>query len=360
MKKIIILAPYPYEEAPSQRFRFEQYLSYFEKNNWTWKLESFWNMQTWRILYKPGFNFQKTIGLLSGFLRRFFLLFKLSGVDIVFIHREAAPVGPPLFEWIIAKVLRKKIIYDFDDAIWKPNVSVTNSFANRVKWYGKVKRICKWATTVSCGNKYLCDYAKQFNSDVRLIPTTIDTDYHLPNKKSINKIPVIGWTGTHSTTYYLNLLIPVFKKLEEQFDFELRIISNKDLKLPLKSYHFINWNKETEISDLQAFDIGIMPLPDDDWSKGKCGFKLLQYIAVGVPSIASPVGVNNDIIIDNKTGWIAKTENDWLEKLSFLLKNSEERKSVVEKATEHLEKNYSVKATQSKYLAMLDEVVKKN
>ncbi len=360
MKRIVILAPYPFEEAPSQRFRFEQYLSYFEKNNWNWKLESFWNMHSWKILYKPGMNFQKTIGLLSGFLRRFFLLFKLSGVDVVFIHREASPIGPPIFEWLIVKILRKKIIYDFDDAIWKPNVSVTNSFVNKLKWYGKVKHICKWATVVSCGSNYLCEYAKQFNNDVRLIPTTIDTDYHLPNKKTENKIPVIGWTGSHSTTYYLNFLIPVFKKLEQQIEFELRIISNKDLQLPLKSYRYIHWNKETEIADLQSFDIGIMPLPEDDWSKGKCGFKLLQYMAVGVPSIASPVGVNTDIIINNETGWIANSENEWFEKLSYLLKNIEERKSVIDKASSHIEKQYSVNAMKEKYLLMLNQVAEKN
>lgn len=355
MKKLIIIAPYPLGEAASQRFRFEQYLVFFEKNNWNWRFEPFWNKKTWNILYKPGMKFQKSVGLFAGFFRRFFLLFKLSGIDVVFIHREASPVGPPVFEWVIAKILRKKIIYDFDDAIWKPNVSTSNSFVNSIKFYGKVKRICGWASLVSCGNKYLGDYSKKFNSKVRLIPTTIDTDYHFPNKKEEGNTLVIGWTGSHSTTYYLNSLIPVFKKLEKQFEFELRIISNIDLHLPLKSYQFIHWNKEREIADLQLFDIGIMPLPDDDWSKGKCGFKLLQYIAVGVPSIASPVGVNTEIIIDNTTGWVAQTENEWYEKLSFLIKNSEARKSVIEKATEHLEKNYSVNAMQGKYLAMLEE-----
>lgn len=359
MKKIIIIAPYPIGEAPSQRFRFEQYLSHFEKNGWQWQLESFWNLSTWKLLYHRGKYFQKLLGLISGFVRRFFLLFRLSSADLIFIHREAAPVGPPFFEWVIAKVLRKKIIYDFDDAIWNPNVSVSNGFANRFKWYSKVGTICRWATVVTCGNNYLRNYALHFNQDVKFIPTTIDTDYHLPNQKSENKIPVIGWTGSHSTTYYLNFLIPVFKKLEEQFQFELRIISNKDLQLPLKSYCFIHWKKETEIEDLQQFDIGIMPLPDDEWSKGKCGFKLLQYMSVDVASIASPVGVNTEIIIDNHTGFIAVTENDWFEKLSALLQNSEKRKSVIANARQHIEKNYSVHSMKPIYLQLLNETAAK-
>lgn len=359
MKKLIIIAPYPLGEAPSQRFRFEQYLSHFEKNDWQWELHSFWSMSAWKILYHPGKYFQKFFGLLSGFIRRIFLMFRLHGADVVFIHREATPVGPPIFEWVIAKILRKKIIYDFDDAVWNPNVSVANGFANRLKWYSKVSKICRWAAVVTCGNNYLRDYALHFNRNAKFIPTTIDTDYHLANLKTENKIPVIGWTGTHSTTYYLNFLFPVFKKLEEQFQFELCIISNKDLQLPLKSYRFIHWKKETEIADLQKFDIGIMPLPDDEWSKGKCGFKLLQYMAVGVPSIASPVGVNTEIIINNQTGWIAKTESEWFEKLSALLKNAEERKSVIAKAREHIEKNYSVNALKEKYISLLNEVAGK-
>ncbi len=359
MKKIIFIVPYPIGEAPSQRFRFEQYLSHFEKNGWSWQLESFWSLKIWKLLYHPGKYFQKTLGLISGFSRRFFLLFRLGEADLVFIHREAAPIGPPIFEWIIAKVLRKKIIYDFDDAIWKPNTSVSNSFANRLKWFGKVKHICKWSAAVTCGNNFLCEYAKRFNKNVRFIPTTIDTDYHLPVQKTENQILVIGWTGSHSTTYYLNSLIPVFKKLEEEFQFEIRIISNKDLQLPLKSYCYIPWKKETEIEDLQKFDIGIMPLPDDEWSKGKCGFKLLQYMSVGVPSIASPVGVNTEIIIDNQTGFIAVTENDWFEKLSSLLKDHELRKSVIANALEHIVKNYSVTAMKPKYLQLLNETAAK-
>ena len=222
-----------------------------------------------------------------------------------------------------------------------------------------MKHICKWASVVTCGNNFLCDYARQFNHHVKFIPTTIDTDYHLPNQKKENYIPVIGWTGSHSTTYYLNFLIPVFKKLEEQFQFELRIISNKDLQLPLKSYCYTSWKKETEIEDLQKFDIGIMPLPNDEWSKGKCGFKLLQYMSVGVASIASPVGVNTEIIIDKQTGFIAKTENDWFEKLSSLLKNPELRKSVIANAHDHIEKNYSVHAMKPKYLQLINKTAAK-
>jgi len=357
VKKLLIIAPYPLGEAPSQRFRFEQYLSHFEKNGWQCELHSFWSISAWKVLYQKGKYFQKFFGLLTGFARRFFLLFRIRSADAIFIHREAAPIGPPFFEWVIAKIFHRKFIYDFDDAIWKPNVSASNGFANRFKWYNKVGSICKWASVVTCGNKYLCEYAFQFNHSVEFIPTTIDTSYHLPGKKN-NTIPVIGWTGSHSTTYYLNALMPVFKKIEEQFQFELRIISNKDLQLPLKSYRFIEWKKETEISELQQFDIGIMPLPNDEWSKGKCGFKLLQYMAVGVPSVASPVGVNTEIVLDKLTGWIASTDSDWQKILSTLLQNKTERESVIENARTHIENNYSVNAMREKYLTLLNSISK--
>src|SRR5690606_37637078 len=137
-----------------------------------------------------------------GFFRRKILLFKACKYDYIFIHREVAPLGPPIFEWFLAKMLQKRIIYDFDDAIWLTNTSENNKLAAGLKWHQKVDAISKWAYKVSCGNTFLCDYARQFNNNVVLNPTTIDTEnMHNPAllQKQVNSVLVIGWTGTHST-----------------------------------------------------------------------------------------------------------------------------------------------------------------
>jgi glycosyltransferase involved in cell wall biosynthesis len=351
--KILFLTPYPHGEAPSQRFRFEQYLPALEKAGYNYTLESFLDIPTWKILYHPGNRFDKAIGILKGFGRRIKMLLDLKKYDFVFIHREAAPIGPPVFEWAIAELFRKKIIYDFDDAIWLPNTSETNKIAAGLKWHHKVKAICRLSYKVSCGNNYLCNFALQFNGNVILNPTTIDTIHlHHPEKippKASDK-PVIGWTGTHSTIPYLERLIPIIKKLEEKYDFEFRIISNSQPDWPLKSLVFKPWNKKTEIQDLGTFDIGLMPLTDDMWAKGKCGFKALQYMALEVATVASPVGVNTSIIKHGENGMLCSTLNDWEQTIETLLRQPELREKLGKSGRKKVVEAYSVEANTLNFL----------
>jgi glycosyltransferase involved in cell wall biosynthesis len=363
--KILFLVPYPRGQAPSQRFRFEQYLDILAKHNISFTLQSFWDERSWRILYKPGNWLSKGTGLLRGFGRRLWILGKIHQYDLVFVHREASPIGPPLFEWIVAKIFNKRLIYDFDDAIWLPNTSANNQLAGLVKWHHKVRNICRWAYRVSAGNQYLCDYAKQFNSRVVLNPTTIDTEnYHNQlnhqspagiaqmSSKTSEKI-IIGWTGTHSTLAYLASLVPLLSGLEKKYLFELRVIANQPPDFQLSSLHFIPWSKETEITDLLSFDIGIMPLFDDQWAKGKCGFKALQYMALGIPALVSPVGVNN-IIIDNEVdGFICNTSEEWESSIIKLLCDSSLRSKIGQTAREKVRACYSVQSNTANFLSIL-------
>ena len=195
---MVIIAPYPKGEAPSQRFRFEQYLDFFEAQGYRIEFHAFLSDKTWKALYREGSFFAKASGILGSFWRRFLLMFKLRSADAIFIHREASMIGPPLFEWIIAKVLRKKYIYDFDDAIWLPNYSDSNARFHRLKAYGKVKKIMKWAHVVSAGNKHLLDFASQFNANVTIIPTTIDLEnvHKLKTNQRVEQ-PIIGLSLIH-------------------------------------------------------------------------------------------------------------------------------------------------------------------
>ncbi|CAN5919793.1 hypothetical protein BH24BAC1_BH24BAC1_38200 [soil metagenome] len=168
--KVLFVVPYPEGTAPSQRFRFEQYFPALAERGIQYEVHTFLDRGTWAILYKPGHTLQKAGGILKGFARRIGLLFRVPGFDVVFLHREASPIGPPVFEWFIGQVLRKKIIYDFDDAIWLPNTSDTNKLAAGLKWHQKVGRICGWAWKVSCGNRYLQEYALQFNPQAIVNP----------------------------------------------------------------------------------------------------------------------------------------------------------------------------------------------
>lgn len=286
---------------------------------------------------------------------RFWHVLKSLSYDWVFIHRECAPIGPPVFEFIIAKVFGKKIIYDFDDAIWLPNTSQENKLAGWLKFHGKVKSICKWSYRVSCGNEWLADFARQFNSQVVVNPTTIDTEkLHNPKlflKKSNEKI-VIGWTGTHSTLLYLTPLIPVLQSLEKKYPITVRVISNKNPELPLQYFEFIPWKKETEMQDLISFDIGLMPLTEDSWSNGKCGFKALQYMALEIACIASPVGVNTTIISDGLNGFLCSSNAEWEQTLERLIQNTELRKKVGTIGRQTVVERFSVSSNSSVFLSL--------
>jgi len=173
--KILFIVPYPTGKAPSQRFRFEQYYDLLKAQGYSFDCVPFLTDVIWVILYQHGRFILKASGILQGLLRRLALLFKLREYDFLFIHREACPVGLPFFEFIAARILRKKIIYDFDDAIWIPNYSEANSFFSFLKGYSNVKHICRYAWRVSCGNHYLCQWAEKYAQRVGYNPTTIDT-----------------------------------------------------------------------------------------------------------------------------------------------------------------------------------------
>jgi glycosyltransferase involved in cell wall biosynthesis len=356
--KILFLIPYPLKEAPSQRFRFEQYLDLLQENGFEISLQSFWDNQTWVVLYKPSFKFRKIVGFIKGIINRFYTLFQLSKIDFVFVHRECLPIGPPIVEWIITKVLKKKIIYDFDDAIWIPNTSEENKLVAFLKWHSKVASICKWSYKVSCGNSFLADYALQFNKNVIVNPTTVDT-LHLHNP-SLYTVPtktdsiVIGWTGTQSTLHYLLSLVPVLEKLEAKFPGHVRllIIANKDPELKLKFVEFVTWSSLTEVKDLLQMDIGLMPLTDDVWARGKCGFKALQYMSLGIPALVSPVGVNNEIIDNGINGFLCKTESDWIQHLETLILGPALRKKMGVAGRKKAEEGYSVSSNSSTVLGL--------
>jgi len=353
--KILFLFPYPLEQAPSQRFRFEQYFEALIKAGHSIDSQSFWGAYYWKVLYKRGNALQKAWGLLNGFGRRINVLGRASSADIVFIHRELTPVGPPVFEWIITKVLGKKVIFDFDDAIWLPNTSDSNKAAAWLKWHSKTSSICRWSTKVSVGNSYLAAYAALVNQNVTVNPTTIDTTGHhlLNHRRETRQEPlIIGWTGSHSTLSYLNPLWPVLEQLSSRHRFVFKVIANEPPPVKYPWVNFTRWAKETEIEDLATFDIGVMPLSSDEWSKGKCGFKALQYMALEIPTVASPVGVNTDIISHGQNGLLAESPEEWSRSLEELLTDSALRKKLGKQGRQTVESRYSVTANTENFLGL--------
>jgi glycosyltransferase involved in cell wall biosynthesis len=353
--KVLFLLPYPLGSAPSQRFRVENFLPLLDDSGIAWDTASFMDDATRRIFYKPGNIHLKLFGILKGLCRRVRHVWQARRYNWIFIHREAAPLGPPVFEWVLTKVLGKRVIFDFDDAIWMPDSSRNGLLSRILKWHSKTGSICRWASKVSGGNDYLCNYARQQGAKTVIrIPTVVDT------KRRYNRIKhhhagqlIIGWTGSYSTLVYLNSLVPFLQILEQKIDFEFLVIADRDPKLPLKRQRFIKWNELSEVDDLLNIDIGVMPLPDDSWAKGKCGFKIIQYLSVGIPAVASPVGVNS-VIIENEINGFLCDGVDWVNCLKILAEDVELRSKLGLKGREKIVNFYSLDSQYQPFLSLFN------
>ncbi len=339
--RVLALMPALYNTSPSQRYRLEQWEPLLRERGVEITYEPFEDEELHALLYQPGLMRKKLQCVTRGLNRRMSLLRKVKDFDLVYILREAALLGPPVFENLIHQ-RGVPIVFDFDDAIFVSYRSPSNGYLSYLKFASKTKTICRIASHVMVGNPYLADYARQVNDRVTVIPTTIDTEkYQPPPRKEPDGPPVIGWTGSYSTVQHLDTLRGALKKLAEKESFRLRVIGTPAYECAPIDVEAMRWRADTELEDLAAIDIGVMPLPDDRWSKGKCGLKALQFMALGIPTVCSPVGVNTDIIQDDQNGFLASTEDEWVDKLSRLLRSHELRRRLGDAGRVTIEQKYS-------------------
>ncbi len=339
--RVLALMPALFNTSPSQRYRLEQWEPLLRERGVEITYEPFEDEELHGLLYKPGLIAKKLQRVTSGLGRRLSLVRKTKHYDLVYILREAALLGPPVFEKLIHQQ-RVPIVFDFDDAVFVSYRSPSNGYLSYLKFASKTKTICRIASHVMVGNPYLAEYARQVNDRVTVIPTTIDTEkYQVSQPKDSSGPPVIGWTGSHSTVQHLDTLRGALKKLAERESFRLRVIGTPTYECSPIDVEAMRWRADTELEDLSTIDIGVMPLPDDKWSKGKCGLKALQFMALGIPTVCSPVGVNTDIIQDDQNGFIAATEDEWVEKLGRLLRSRELRQRLGHAGRATVEQKYS-------------------
>lgn len=353
MKKVAFLVPLPREISPGQRFRIEQFEPVLRERSIAFDTFPFLSKSACEVLYKPGFIFRKVFGVTAGFLRRIAFLFIQHKYQYIFVFREAMPVGPPVFEWLLAKVFRKKLIFDFDDAIWIPNTSAENRLAAKIKCFWKIEKIIKWSYKISAGNDYLARYAGRYNNNVQVVPTCVDTEARFNKlKDQWDKKVVIGWTGSHSTLDYLDEIYPVIKELEKSFHFSFLVICNRPPQFELDSLIFLPWKEATEVDDLLKMNIGIMPLVQNAWSEGKCGFKIIQYLSLGIPAVASPVGVNKNIIEEGKNGFLCSSGQEWYAALAKLLQDEKQREQLGMTGRKKIESVYSIAANADRFISL--------
>lgn len=353
--KVFFIVPYPSEGA-SNRLRVEQYLPYLSQGGIEFKVRPFFSKSFYKILYRKGCYIKKFSYFIISSLNRIFDLFRILKYDLVFIHREAFPIGPAFFEYLVYKI-GKPIIFDFDDAIYLSSTSRSNRFMAVFKVPRKVGKVIRFSKHIIAGNDYLKEFALKYNKNVTVIPTCTDTgEYKVETRVTNGKEVVIGWIGSESTKEFLDALRGVFKVIAGKYPNIRFEIVGADYKID--GFPFLNckkWSLETERNDLRKFDIGIMPMPDNEWTKGKCGFKAILYMSMGIPTVCSAVGVNTKIIKDGVNGFLANSDKEWIEKLSLLIEDSALRFRMGMAGRHTVEEEYSLKVNAPSFLEVLEK-----
>jgi glycosyltransferase involved in cell wall biosynthesis len=322
---ILVLSHALYDTAPGARFRFEQWARYLEKDGFRFTFVPFEDEVLHQVLYTPRNYVRKATSLLKACVRRLARVGSVRDFDLVLVYREAAMVGPAVIESLIART-GVPIVYDFDDPIWLPYRSPTNALFSRLKWPGKTREICRMATSVVVGNRLLAGWAAPHSRRVDVVPSTVDlAAYPVKPEQGAGPTVTLGWTGSHSTLPFLDVAMGTLRRLAARHPMEFLVISHTDgyaiddfpARLISK-----RWNAATEATDLHAMDIGLAPFPDTGWTPWRCHGKVLQYMAAGIPTVTSNLGVLPDYIRDGENGFLAASDDEWFEKTTALIEDA--------------------------------------
>jgi glycosyltransferase involved in cell wall biosynthesis len=359
MKKILAIVQHRKDRSPGQRFRFEHFISHLEQNGYHIIFSNIISEKDDKIFYSHGKYFAKLRIVIKSFFHRRRDLKLAQKCNAVFIYREAFMLGTTYFERKLSKT-GVPVIFDFDDAIWLNDTSDGNKNLAWMKRTKKTADICRYANLVTAGNNYLADYAKQYNPNTIVIPTTINTKHHKPFSNKDSESICIGWTGTSTTLKHLYWILPTLNRLKKKYGEKIyfKVIVNSEKWDKQPKVKLVQWKLETEREDLAEFDIGIMPLPDNEWTKGKCGFKGLLCMAMEIPVVMSPVGVNNDIINHCKNGFLCETYDEWFDALCKLIESKDLRNKLGKNGKQTVEQKYSVNAWNKKILTVFNEITK--
>ena len=342
--RVLALSPIP-EEGAGCRFRIAHYIPYLESDGFEVTLKTLFTTEFFRFVYKPGHLARKSAVFARLALKHLWALHEVPNYDVVFIYRELLPVGPALIEWLLSMPRCPPIVFDFDDAIFLPSVSEANRLIAALKTPSKVATIVRRSREVVVGNDYLGAYARQFNPAVTIIPTSVDiTKFHpSPDVRPARPEPVVGWIGSPTTASFLMGLAPVLRRVSAQQPFVLKVSGSGDpVAMPGVKVENAEWRLSGEVDLFRDCDIGVYPLVDDAWAKGKCGFKAIEFMACGVPVVAASVGVNREIIEDGVNGFLATTDNEWVEKLGRLIADPPLRARFAVAGRRTIEERYSL------------------
>jgi glycosyltransferase involved in cell wall biosynthesis len=356
-RRIVVLCPHPPDRAPGQRLKFEQYYPSWRAAGYEVDVRPFWSPAASEHLYEPGQWGRKVAGVAGGFLRRVGDGRDALRADLVYLFLEALPLGPPILERMLVR-RGVPLVYDIDDLVYLPHSSGQNPFMRWLRDYGKVHELMGLANHVIVCTAHLQAVAAGYNKHVTRISSTIDLDLYQPRPhRPRTEGLVIGWSGSHSTSPYLHLLDSVLAELQRTEGIRVKVIGDGAFRIPGVEIKAMPWRLETEVAELSEIDIGVYPLPDEEWVLGKSGLKALQYMALGIPTVAQSVGTNLEIIDDGVNGLLAGDAKEWAQALRLLIRDPELRARLGDAGRRTVAAHYSVAVTRPEYLGVLDEVL---
>jgi glycosyltransferase involved in cell wall biosynthesis len=357
--RVLFIATYP-EEVASTRFRVTQFFPYLESSGIRCTFSPLFSPPFCKEFYKKGAWVRKGLKLVWFSLRRLVDVFRCLRCDVVFVQRESHIMGPPVIEWIIGKILRKPIVFDFDDPVFVSYVSPTyGRIGSFLKMPQKTGWVAKMSSHVIVCTDFSRAYAERYNANVSVIPTVVDAEKFVPTPRGKRDQLIIGWIGSFSSANHLKTLTPVFERLGETHRFVLKIVGlGCEFRLESRNITVLNleWSQEREISDYQSLDIGVYPLIRDPWSEGKMGMKVIGYMAVGIPCVCSPVGDHVRFLKDGENGMLASSEEEWIEKLSQLFEDETLRQRLGKAARKTVEEWYCLQQQAPRLLEILKSV----
>ena len=310
------------------------------------------------MIYKKGHYLQKIGYTISGYARRVFDLFRIRKYDIVYVHLWVTPLGAPVFERMVAG-LSKKMIFDIDDLVYLKNLkSKATPLISKLKGAQKPIYLMRKADHVITCTPYLDNFVRELNPNTTDISSTVDTEAYKARMdySQKEKEVIIGWSGSLSTAKYLHLLDEPLRKLSTKLNFKLLVLGDKDFVIDGVKVEAYNWEKSIELPTIARFDIGLYPLPDEEWVYGKSSLKAIQYMAMGIPTVATAIGTNFRVIENGESGFLVNNEYEWINAILQLANDAALREKLGKNARKKVVENFSITANKSTYISILNKL----
>lgn len=347
--KVLCLVPSQLGHSPGQRGSIELWESVLKSEGIKLVFEPFETEKLQQILYTSGNNLDKAIETVRGYANRIRLLQNIDEYDAVFVYREAALLGPALLEKLVAR--KKPIIYQLDDPLFMPYRSPSNGYLSYLKFFGKIKEIVRISKVVMVNSTQIREYASQYNNNIWQIPSVVDTEkfsYESPAARP--ERVCIGWSGSPTTLPNIKLIEGPLRTLSKADICDIRLIGGTEFGLAEVNYTAQKWNEATEVDDLRRIHVGLVPLPENSWNRYKFIMKTAQYMALGIVPVGTPMASNTEVIRHGENGFLAATDDEWVEYLTILIKDSKLRNTMSREAVADALSKYSLEANRAKII----------